>query len=126
MTFPAGSTNLLSLPAEVLLIILGDLHDIHHFPGTAFRSICGLLAISAVNRRLRLLCLPTLFKTTRCSNAERLRQLTAECTVNPQFASLIKFVHINAFNNGSSDITLDSWMLSRLTRVTFFQNFCLL
>jgi hypothetical protein len=45
-----------------------------------------------VNRRLRRVSLPVIFKMTRCTSSERFARLTAECTVNPQFAGLIRFV----------------------------------
>ncbi|KAF7357000.1 hypothetical protein MVEN_01036600 [Mycena venus] len=98
-----------ALPTEVLLIILGELYETHYFPvrrqpggfvdynpsraiSTAFRSIGNLRSISVVNQRLRLLCVPLLFKITRCTSLERLKQLRAECTVNPEFARRIEFV----------------------------------
>ncbi|KAF7356968.1 hypothetical protein MVEN_01033100 [Mycena venus] len=95
-------TRLLALPAEVLLIILGELwHSPARNPGLVrrdpslrptvgtFRSIGGLRSISAVNRQLRVLCLLILFKITTCTGFDRFQQLCAKCKANPQFAGLI-------------------------------------
>ncbi|KAJ6581073.1 hypothetical protein B0H19DRAFT_1113518 [Mycena capillaripes] len=120
MPFPAQPAHLLALPAEVLLIILGELYEIHHFPrkqsngisspsdleigSTTFRSICGLRPISAVNRRFRPLCLPLRFKITRCTNAERLQELSAKCKADPEFAGLIKQLVIADIDTDTDDI----------------------
>ncbi|KAJ6581075.1 hypothetical protein B0H19DRAFT_492234 [Mycena capillaripes] len=97
---------LLALPAEILLLILSELREIHYFPvqdqvpsweqvpdsepSHTRASINGLRSISTVNRQIRLMCLPILFNITRCTNAERFRQLSAECMANAQFARLIR------------------------------------
>ncbi|KAJ6497695.1 hypothetical protein C8R45DRAFT_983883 [Mycena sanguinolenta] len=96
--------SLLALPAELLLIILGELCESRYFPApkdgpAAFRSNSSIYSISTVNRRLRLLCLPILFKITRCTSLERLLQLDAKCTVDPQFASLIRQLDIVDLDN---------------------------
>ncbi|KAJ7840575.1 hypothetical protein B0H14DRAFT_3140501, partial [Mycena olivaceomarginata] len=92
----------LALPAELLLIILGELCDIHYyFPSRAdppylhtrsniCRSTNGLRAISMVNQRLRNVSLCILFKISRCPSSEKFEQLSVECTTKPQFASLIR------------------------------------
>ncbi|KAJ7777356.1 hypothetical protein B0H16DRAFT_955467 [Mycena metata] len=88
------------LPAEVLLLIFAEnLYERQSFPvqwdsdlrpkSTAFESVSNLIPISAVSRRLRLLCLPILFKAIRCRSLNKLRQLFVECTINPEFAGLI-------------------------------------
>ncbi|KAF7356990.1 hypothetical protein MVEN_01035600 [Mycena venus] len=96
--------HLLALSAEVLLIILGELYEIRHFPAqrqlpdwdpgrmqsTTFRCFGALRPISLVNQQLRLLCLPILFKITRCTCSKRFQQLSAKCAADGQFAGLIK------------------------------------
>ncbi|KAJ6581144.1 hypothetical protein B0H19DRAFT_495200 [Mycena capillaripes] len=113
MTFPGQPTELLSLPAELLLIILNKLYEIHHFPArrllqdgyltrtrpTTFRSIGGIHSISTVNRRLRSLCLSILFKITRCTSLERFREFSAACIADPEFAGLIRELDVVEIDN---------------------------
>ncbi|KAJ7027856.1 hypothetical protein C8F04DRAFT_1394608 [Mycena alexandri] len=95
-----AAMRLPDLPAEILLIIFAELYEKQSFPvqwdrldsrpkSTAFESISNLLPLSVVNRRLRLLCLPIIFRTFRCKSLNRLKQLFAECTTNSGFAGLI-------------------------------------
>ncbi|KAJ7350481.1 hypothetical protein DFH08DRAFT_111584 [Mycena albidolilacea] len=90
----------LALPAELLLIILGELCDIHYFHSRAdppylhirsntCRSINGLRAISMVNQRLRNVSLCILFEISRCPSSEKFEQLSAKCTTDSQFARFI-------------------------------------
>ncbi|KAJ7777339.1 hypothetical protein B0H16DRAFT_1505172 [Mycena metata] len=100
--------QLLDLPSEELLVILGESYERIHFPlhldlrwdflkppdprfrynPSSFQSV--IIPFSGVNRLLRLLCLPILFKTIRCRSLNRLKQLQAECIVNPDLACLIE------------------------------------
>ncbi|KAJ7794312.1 hypothetical protein B0H14DRAFT_126893 [Mycena olivaceomarginata] len=57
------------------------------------------------NRRLRRVSLPVIFKMTRCTSSERFARLTAECTVNPQFAGLIRHLDV---------VDIDTRLLTRL------------
>ncbi|KAJ6478504.1 hypothetical protein C8R47DRAFT_633861 [Mycena vitilis] len=86
-------SRFLSLPPELLLIILRDIYETPQgicVRPPSLRAISGLRAISTVNRRLRSLCLPLLFRITRCTSSKRFRQLSAECMTNPEFAGLIR------------------------------------
>ncbi|KAF7375863.1 hypothetical protein MSAN_00000700 [Mycena sanguinolenta] len=87
---------LLDLPAELLLIIFAELR---YSPpsksgSTSLRFNGGLRSISTVNRRLRLLCLPILFRITRCTSSKRFLQLSTKCIDSPQFAGLIRQLDI--------------------------------
>ncbi|KAJ7708766.1 hypothetical protein B0H17DRAFT_1030813 [Mycena rosella] len=128
------SPQLLGLPVELLLIMLDDLFEIHCSPppknpylpasdsanchrSTSFRFICYLRSLSTVSRRLRQLCLPLIFRTTRCTDLTRLQQLSAECTRNPNFARLIR--HLDLGEVDARDVLLD--LLPRLISLTWLE-----
>ncbi|KAJ7460742.1 hypothetical protein FB451DRAFT_1563201 [Mycena latifolia] len=81
----------------------------------SLRSIRDLRSVSVVNRRLRQLCLPLIFRITRCTSWERFQQLAAKCTANPGFARLIR--RLDLFEVHTRDVLFG--LLPCLTSLTW-------
>ncbi|KAK7031518.1 hypothetical protein R3P38DRAFT_818381 [Favolaschia claudopus] len=127
-----------ALPAEIIHLILEEAVEIHYFPArrqpqglglvdydpsraisTSSRYIGDLRSISSVNRQLRLLCLPLLFRLTRCTSLGRLDDLRNECEVNSKFASFIRQLDVTRIDVPSSSISsVLSQLISHLTSLT--------
>ncbi|KAJ6478513.1 hypothetical protein C8R47DRAFT_1138588 [Mycena vitilis] len=89
-------SHLISLPTELLFIILDFLCETNQVPSIecgveqATISTRHLHALSSVCRYLRRSCLSRLFSRLKITHTEPLRLLGAKCAVNPAFASLIR------------------------------------
>ncbi|KAF7373523.1 hypothetical protein MSAN_00562700 [Mycena sanguinolenta] len=89
-------SRLVRLPTELLLVIVHFLcaenpvplteHEEKKFPLSP-RHLCSL---SLVCRRLREICIATLFSHLTVTHTDQLRRLAAKCAVEPEFAGLVR------------------------------------
>ncbi|KAJ7876301.1 hypothetical protein B0H13DRAFT_2055737 [Mycena leptocephala] len=74
-----------------------------------------------VNRRLRLrlLCLPIIFKITRCTSSEKLEQPSAECMVNSRLIRQLDVVEVDTrCKSSTSRISFPYFILNSLPTLT--------
>ncbi|KAJ7156904.1 hypothetical protein C8R43DRAFT_997665 [Mycena crocata] len=91
------TTDLLALPAEVLLMILDPLSPTRRIDKQNSVISCSsrdIRSLSLVCRRLRQLCITRLFCSLRCTDAHQLMLLSAKCTQDSYFARLIRKLDI--------------------------------
>ncbi|KAJ7708784.1 hypothetical protein B0H17DRAFT_1191287 [Mycena rosella] len=119
----ALSSQFISLPTELLLIILDFLSEPNLFPircgekvAPTSYSIRHIRSLSLGSRRLRQLCLPLLFSNLKFTYTQQqeLRLLEAKCAEDTAFAGLIRRLNL-------ADVRSPDVLPSLLSRLQFLE-----